>query len=520
MNGGAPIRVVPFQLVPSYATFELDLGLVLATNDEPLGSDVAIGFGWEGVGTAPAQGLAIDKLELLPAAAPTIEPEPHVALAGAPDCWDAGFDGSGVLVLEIDLGVANDHPALDHAIWSNPGELANGLDDDGNGYADDLWGWDFADGDAHPYDPGHGTNVAGILVGDGTGNGGRRTGLAPGAELAVARVGSLGDALAAYQYAIAIGADVVSSSFSFKFAGDPDYHLLRAAVEAELAAGIAHANSAGNEALQLGTHPVPYNVAAPANVPGVVGVGAVELDDAPYAPSSLGPAAWEDVTLTNPAYPHAQDPKYWDHPWAAGASPGLAKPDLVAFTHVRTTDGSAGYVASFPGTSAAAPQVGGALALMRDANPAVPPRQLAEALRASALDVGPAGPDTRHGAGRLRAYEALRRVIASVVATPLDPKPGDDVALSLTGPAGSPYWLLASAKLGTTPTSLGFDLELVQPVVIASGALTEAPIVLVHSLFDSPALSGLVFHLQLVTDDTTGATGAWQRSLVETVVIQ
>src|SRR5690606_258631 len=142
----------------------------------------------------------------------------------------------------------------------------NGLDDDGNGYADDLHGWDFAhDGpDVTSIDP-HGTSTAGLLVGDGTG--GRITGVAPGATLVSCEIGSLADYWLAQQYLLAAGVDVVSSSYSYKWPDRPDYHMFRQLCDVELAAGIAHANSVGNQGNQLVSHPVPFNVAAPANAP-------------------------------------------------------------------------------------------------------------------------------------------------------------------------------------------------------------------------------------------------------------
>ncbi len=454
----------------------------------------------------------------------------------APDAWSLGIDGGGVLVLEIDDGVANNHPALSQAIWSNPNEVANGLDDDGNGYVDDLWGWDFASNDNSPYGTGHGTNVAGILCGDGANNGGVVTGMAPGIDLAVARIFSEGDVLEAMQYAVDIGARVVSCSHSIKFPFDPAYHLFRQAADVELAAGIVHANSSGNTGEVLFTYPVPYNIPAPANCPSpwthpaqmaagrsaVLAVGGIWIDDTLYNPGGRGPAAWEDVTLTDPFYPWPQDPAMWDYPWSGGTLPGLLKPDLAGYTGVRTTAGPASYTVAFGGTSAATPHVGGALALLVDANDAVPPRQIAQALQETALDLGPLGKDERFGAGKFLVRDALERIYAAVTAYPFEPNPGDQVDLVLTGPAGIPYALVVGTQPGKMPTGLGFDVEIANPVVLASGLLTgtATPVTYSYPLYGGPGISGIEFYLQLIVDDRTGATGKVLRSLVERVRIQ
>src|SRR5262249_61703481 len=68
-------------------------------------------------------------------------------------------------VAEIDTGVDYNHPDLKANMWRNPGEIpGNGIDDDHNGYKDDVYGYDFANNDSNPMDDnGHGTHVAGTI---------------------------------------------------------------------------------------------------------------------------------------------------------------------------------------------------------------------------------------------------------------------------------------------------------------------------------------------------------------------
>ena len=83
----------------------------------------------------------------------------------APAAWDVFTGDPDFVVADIDTGIDYNHPDLAGNIWTNPGEIpGNGIDDDGNGYVDDVYGWDWANNDNNPMDDnGHGSHTSGTV---------------------------------------------------------------------------------------------------------------------------------------------------------------------------------------------------------------------------------------------------------------------------------------------------------------------------------------------------------------------
>lgn len=165
--------------------------------------------------------------------------------------WDVS-QGAGVIVAVTDDGVSYTHEDLAVNMWSNTKEVAaNGVDDDANGYIDDLIGWDFSSNDSDPAPIGadlHGTHVAGIVAArtDNT------TGVSGTAGLAtVMPVRFYGSGawtstviLNSYKYAVDNGAKIVSTSYNVD--GFVNNSTFRTAVQYVYDKGAIHFNSAGN----------------------------------------------------------------------------------------------------------------------------------------------------------------------------------------------------------------------------------------------------------------------------------
>lgn len=142
----------------------------------------------------------------------------------APQAWDVLNDASSVVVAVLDTGVDYNHADLAANIWINPGEIpGNGIDDDHNGYVDDIRGIDVVDDDNEPlpsfgFDTDHGTLVAGVIGARGN-NGVGIAGVCWQVRIMVVKIGTTtGDLFVSrqiegLQYAIENGADIINLSF-------------------------------------------------------------------------------------------------------------------------------------------------------------------------------------------------------------------------------------------------------------------------------------------------------------------
>ncbi len=138
----------------------------------------------------------------------------------APSAWDINTGSKAVLVGVIDTGIDYNHEDLAANVWTNPGEIpANGIDDDGNGFIDDVHGWDAANGDGDPMDDhGHGTHCSGTIGGVGN-NGIAIAGVNWNVSIIGLKFldaggsGATSDAVTCVNYATKMNADITSNSW-------------------------------------------------------------------------------------------------------------------------------------------------------------------------------------------------------------------------------------------------------------------------------------------------------------------
>lgn len=322
------------------------------------------------------------------------EIECGVDLMGAPRVWsELGFTGRGVVVGIIDTGACITHPDLVNQIWDNPGEIPNNnIDDDNNGYVDDVHGWNFESNNNNVGDNnGHGTHTTGTVAGDGTN--GTQSGMAPDVEMMILKFynsfsgeQSVWDSI---QYGVDNGADVLTASLGWPHSTAPDRPTWRSVCENAMAAGVVVVFAAGNEG---NCCPPVDSVRTPGDVPDMITVGATDCNDALASFSSQGPISWTGIQPYND----------WPYP------PGKIKPTISApgVNTKSTSNNCTGYT-NLSGTSMATPHVAGAIALMLEANPSLDHYAIKDLLEATAVDLGAPGKDNQFGSGRVDAYEAV-----------------------------------------------------------------------------------------------------------------
>jgi len=293
----------------------------------------------------------------------------------AVDAWDTSSSASNIVVAVIDTGIRYTHEDLAPNMWVNPNEVpGNGLDDDHNGFVDDIYGIDTITHSGNPMDDGdHGTHVAGVIGAVGN-NGKGVAGVAWKVKLMACKFldingdGDTSDAIEAIDYARRMGAHVLNGSF-----GGADYSsALYTAIQNARAAGIIFVAAAGNESSnldQIPTYPACYTL------DNIVVVGGVNRSD-------------------------NLDTGYSNY---GANNVDLCAPGTGIYSTWGTSDSA--YMSS-TGTSMATPHVAGAIALMRARFPNMTHAQIISRLLAS-VDELPALAGKCRSGGRLNLAKAL-----------------------------------------------------------------------------------------------------------------
>ena len=331
-------------------------------------------------------------------------PEWNISAVKAPDLWNIGFTGAGVVVANMDTGVDIFHPDLSSkwrggtSSWYNP-------------YSDPVNASNCATPNqcsaceidsTTPCDiDGHGTGTMGIMVGGSAG--GTAIGVAPDSKWIAVKIfndasvpqASLSIVHQGFQWIINLPAgqapDIVNNSWGLSNPNGCDL-TFQASIQALKAAGISVVFAAGNSG-GLG----PSSSISPANNVDAFAVGATDINNAIAFFSSRGPS-----------------------PSVAGCGNGAIFPHVVApGVSVKTSDVTNGGLfpnsyAIVSGTSFSAPHAAGAMALLTGVFPTLTPVQLESILEQTAFDLGATGPDNTYGYGLVDIANAYTNAFNTV----------------------------------------------------------------------------------------------------------
>ncbi len=367
---------------------------------------------------APAHALlSITAVPLVTPNDPLYQRQSHLTQIQAPRAWGMTTGSVRTTVAVIDSGVDVNHPDLRENIWVNPGEIpGDGIDNDNDGYIDNIYGWDFVAGVPDPspkFTNGfraagihHGTLIAGIIAGRGN-NGLGITGVSWRAKILPLRVldgngdGDVINVIRAIDFAIAKKVDVINLSF----VGEFDSALFRDAIRRARDAGIlvvaATGNDAENNGRDLKEKPV-YPACYGRENTAVLGVGSVDWlgQKAPF--SNFG----ECVDIF---------------------APGMGFLSTLAVNYDNGFDSF--YGSGWSGTSLSTAVVSGAAALVKAANPALDGPSIRSVLLSSCVSVDELNPfhRARMGCGQLNVEQAVSLSLAHAKVPTPSPEGGVSV---------------------------------------------------------------------------------------------
>jgi subtilisin family serine protease len=309
----------------------------------------------------------------------------------APEAWDIGTGNGDIVVAVIDTGVDYTHPDLAANMWINPGEIpGNGIDDDNNGYVDDIYGYDFCNNDGDPMDDYfHGTHCAGTIGAVGN-NGVGVAGVCWNVRIMALKFlssegsGYIDGAIACIEYSIDMGAKLSSNSWG----GGGYDQALKDAIDAAGAAGMLFVAAAGNSNQNSDIYPL-YPAAY--DNPCIISVMATDHTDNKSWFSNYGPTSVDlgapgtGILSTFPTY----------------------ETDAMVYYGLSTN------YETISGTSMATPHVAGACAFMWSMNPALSHLQVKQIILDTVDKLGALDGLCVTG-GRLNLYSRVRPKLEKV----------------------------------------------------------------------------------------------------------
>ncbi len=339
----------------------------------------------------------------------------------APEAWDIET-GKRVVIAVIDTGVDYSHEDLSGNIWVNTGEVpGNGIDDDGNGFVDDVRGWDFRDNDNDPMDENdHGTHVAGIIAAMGN----NRVGIAgvnwsaqimPLKFMDAQGRGTTSDAIRALDYAVRMGARVSSNSWG----GGGFSRALFDAISAVSASRHIFVAAAGNDGTNNDVTP---HYPSGFDLNNIVSVAATGENDQLASFSNFGSTS---VDL---------------------GAPGVSILSTLPGNRYR----------NLSGTSMAAPFVSGVVSLILARNDSLAVADVKAAILDN-VDAVPALQGITTSGGRLNAFKALSSVAASGTGTSPAPAPTTTPAPAPATPPPAPAPVTSPITIAPASVTVAVD---------------------------------------------------------------
>ena len=349
----------------------------------------------------------------------------------APQAWDVHTGSSEVIIAVVDTGVDVNHRDLQGNIWINSGEIPdNHVDDDGNEYIDDIYGYDFLNNDNDPNDDnGHGTHCSGTIAAGGN-NGLDIAGVCWNAKIMALKFldengeGFFSDAVTAIYYAAENGVDVISNSWGGPYPSE----MMEEVIEYAQSQGVIMAAAAGNNNYAYPHYPAFYE--------NMIAVAATDSDDKRAPFSNYG--GWVDI-----------------------AAPGV---DVLSLRASQTSIGTIydDYTTTASGTSMACPHAAAIIALIISNHPDASTGVITERLFKTTNDISAQNPgyDGMLGTGRVNAYKAVRDGFEGIVTLDSDFYSCDDTV----GIEVFDFDLIGQGTQPITVTTDAGDLETVTVV--------------------------------------------------------
>ncbi len=387
----------------------------------------------------------------------------------APAAWSNFTSGDGsVVIADLDTGVNYTHPDLAANMWQNPGEIpANGIDDDSNGYVDDIYGIDSVNHDSNPMDDhGHGTHTAGTVAAVGN-NGIGVVGVNWNAKilackfLTAAGSGTDAGAIECFNYIVAlknrgVNIRVSSNSWGAPRGGGPPATALQSAIDAAGAAGIINIFAAGNNG--------------------------ANNDTTPFDPASYPLTSIVAVASSGPSDNRSSFSNY-----------GASTVDIAApGENIGSTYTGTGY-ASASGTSMAAPHVSGVAALLARLDPSLTVEAI-KALMLDNVDLLPQWSGVVASGGRLNAFRAASAVGGNHLPS-----------VSVTSPSEGATFA-TPADITVTATASDTDGSVLQVAFFANGTSIGAATTSPFSVPWNEVPAGSYTLTAIATDDLGGTT--------------